>query len=436
MEPTTLQPEPALSPAIQVMTPAPVPPTPNRATARKPRPMPLRFLDAISSLRVTVVLFLLSMVLVFYGTWAQKEMSNFAVVDMYFRTGLVWMPVKVLTFFLFDENSSVNSWVVPFPGGWTLGTLLLINLLTAHALRFKMSWKKSGVVLLHFGVLLMMLGELITGVYAKEGMMVMGVGETTNYIQRSGELELAFVDVTDPNRKEDDIVAVYDGALGRRGTISDKELPFDLVVLKLMRNSDLRTRKADEEPVADADRDKDVIPEEKPVANGANQNNRSDLATAIVELKDKRTGKHLKTHIFSLRLNPVAIEHEGKTYEVSLRTRRDYRKFFLHLNKAEEVDHPNMKMAKDYSSWVQLINPARKEDREVHIYMNAPLRYDGETFFQANMDRDQNGEFITGLQVVRNPGWVLPYLSCFFVALGMLIHFGIHLVGFVTRRVA
>ena len=44
--------------------------------------------------------------------------------------------------------------------------------------------------------------------------------------------------------------------------------------------------------------------------------------------------------------------------------------------------------------------------------------------------------FTTGLQVVKNPGWLLPYFSCFFVALGMLIHFGIHLVGFVSRSIA
>ena len=95
-----------------------------------------------------------------------------------------------------------------------------------------------------------------------------------------------------------------------------------------------------------------------------------------------------------------------------------------------------MKMAKDYSSWVQVLNPARHEDREVHIYMNTPLRYQGETFYQANMEPNRDGTFTTGLQVVHNPGWILPYVSCILVALGMLIHFGVHLIGFVTRRVA
>ena len=37
------------------------------------------------------------------------------------------------------------------------------------------------------------------------------------------------------------------------------------------------------------------------------------------------------------------------------------------------------------------------------------------------------------LQVVRNPGWLLPYLSCAVVSLGMLIHFGINLSRYLRR---
>ena len=42
----------------------------------------------------------------------------------------------------------------------------------------------------------------------------------------------------------------------------------------------------------------------------------------------------------------------------------------------------------------------------------------------------------TILQVVRNPGWLLPYIAVSLGALGMLVHFGLHLTGFLRRRVA
>ena len=66
--------------------------------------------------------------------------------------------------------------------------------------------------------------------------------------------------------------------------------------------------------------------------------------------------------------------------------------------------------------------------------MGSPLRYRGETFYQSSFD--DATEKTTVLQVVRNPGAVLPYVSCFLVFAGMLFHFGLHLTGFLSRRAA
>jgi hypothetical protein len=79
------------------------------------------------------------------------------------------------------------------------------------------------------------------------------------------------------------------------------------------------------------------------------------------------------------------------------------------------------------------VDPERKENREVNISMNAPLSYAGETFYQQSFLPGDRG---TILQVVHNPGRIMPYLSCIMVAGGMLLHFGIHLLGFLRLRVA
>src|SRR4030095_8672606 len=63
---------------------------------------------------------------------------------------------------------------------------------------------------------------------------------------------------------------------------------------------------------------------------------------------------------------------------------------------------------------------------------NHPLYYAGETFYQQTFD--EKTEKTTVLQVVRNPGWALPYISCTMVALGMLIHFGAVLLEFFRKR--
>ena len=70
----------------------------------------------------------------------------------------------------------------------------------------------------------------------------------------------------------------------------------------------------------------------------------------------------------------------------------------------------------------------------VVISMNNPLRYHGETFYQA--DWNKVTEKGTVLQVVRNPGWLIPYISCVVVTLGLVLHFGIYLTQFLVRRAA
>ena len=86
----------------------------------------------MASLRLTVVLFALSIVLVLAGTLAQVDHDIWYVVKGYFRTWLAWIDFQI--FF-------PRAWDVPggfyFPGGWLIGGALGLNLVAAHALRFK-----------------------------------------------------------------------------------------------------------------------------------------------------------------------------------------------------------------------------------------------------------------------------------------------------------
>src|SRR5713101_3234604 len=58
-----------------------------------------KVLSPLASLRVTVVLFALSMFLVFAGTLAQVELGMWTAVDTYFRSALVWIPYQLFVHF-------------------------------------------------------------------------------------------------------------------------------------------------------------------------------------------------------------------------------------------------------------------------------------------------------------------------------------------------
>ena len=174
-----------------------------------------------------------------------------------------------------------------------------------------------------------------------------------------------------------------------------------------------------------------VIDEEKP-GTGVDSEQKRDAATAYVTFKKKGSGESLGTYLVSVwlcREQPVKLD--GKEYNVALRFQREYKPYTLVLQEFRHDVYPGTDTPKNFSSRVQLIDKDQQENREVLISMNAPLRYAGSTFYQSSFLQGDKG---TVLQVVTNPGWLMPYISCVLVCMGMIIHFGIHLLSFLQRR--
>ena len=106
------------------------------------------------------------------------------------------------------------------------------------------------------------------------------------------------------------------------------------------------------------------------------------------------------------------------------------------LLKATHEKYRGTEIPKNFQSRVSIDNPQTGErGREVDIYMNNPLRYQGLTFYQYQMGKDERSAVGNStLQVVKNPSWLTPYLGCIIVSLGMIVQFMYHLVGFITKR--
>ena len=156
----------------------------------------------------------------------------------------------------------------------------------------------------------------------------------------------------------------------------------------------------------------------------------TNVPTAYVELI--ATDASLGTFLVSTGLTePQTFDYAGKTWKISLRSKRIYRPFSLTLQKFSHDRYAGTDIPKNFSSRIHLNTPDGRDDRDVVIYMNNPLRYAGLTFYQAGF---ANNDRTTVLQVVRNPSWLLPYVACSVMSAGLLIQFGIHLLGFFSRR--
>ena len=97
-------------------------------------------LEPIASLKLTVVLFALSIFLILAGTLAQVDKDIWEVISLYFRCWFAWIPLQVffpLSFFPDDPVTISERIGIWFPGGKLLGLLLAMNLVAAHVVRFK-----------------------------------------------------------------------------------------------------------------------------------------------------------------------------------------------------------------------------------------------------------------------------------------------------------
>jgi hypothetical protein len=147
-------------------------------------------------------------------------------------------------------------------------------------------------------------------------------------------------------------------------------------------------------------------------------------------------GKSAGTWLVSPELREQDLELGGKKLQFALRGERQYLPFSLKLLQATHKDYAGSDTPKDFRSRMLIDNPSTKENREVEISMNNPLRYGGLAFYQYQMTKgemDQSpGRSV--LQVVHNPSWLAPYIGCVVVAVGMIWQFLHHLVGFITKR--
>ena len=376
-----------------------------------------------TSLRLTVVLLALGIVLVFVATLAQTDMGVWGVQQGYFHT-----------FFAFPKWHGTPVFILP--GGYLVGGLLLINLISAHLYRFRLTWKKIGIQLAHAGVILLLVGELLSGLWQEDYQMSIDTGQTKNFAESYRKHELAIADVSDP--QFDAVVAIPEQLLTRPGNLDTQgKLPFRVVVKGYWPNADIHGPMMAPGLIPGAslaNRDLGATLSLTPVATTTQDNTRNSPA-ASVELVGPDGGT-LGTWLVSPTLDlfagrPQTFDFGGRTWALSLRVARAYYDFSLTVRKFSHDLYPGTDIPKNYSSLVQLKSAGGLADRDVLIYMNTPLRHEGLTFYQASF---ANNDQTTILQVVRNPSWTLPYVSCLLVAGGLLVQFGMSLLGFVSRR--
>ncbi len=471
----------------------PTQPTPPTRATKEPVNPALRAVQIIGSLRATVILFVLSLLLVFFGTVVQTYYGIDRVMKEYFHSWVVHIEFRLLdTFFerffqdfgygkaeVVDINDKKEFATFPFPGGFTIGWAMVINLTAAHVAMFiklykqyqtaqrqadrqrelnpntpqtpatgtslfsKLLFARSGIYIIHIGVTLLLFGEFIRATKAEEARMTIYEGQSIGFTEDFHKTELAIIDVTDPNATTEDVVVIPHQHLveaardknPKAEAITHPDIPFSIEVQSWYRNTTTGMKPKSPDDPTFAYQGQRATVYSKPEVSGTDARE-VDTPAVTLRLKDTKTGQDLGLKQFPTRYTvKETITSGDRKYSIQLRFLRTYKDYTVTLHKIETIYYPGTEKAKAYESDVTLNDEEQKENRTVHIWMNHPLRHRGDTLYQSGAPpKDHEGKRYTVLQVVTNPGSTMPYWSCALVTLGMLIHFLMKLFGYTMKE--
>ena len=417
-----------------------------------------KIIDFFTSLKLTVACLSCGLVLVFVGTLAQVHVGLYDVQSEYFRQYILFRPMS-------DLHASLPDMRYPFPGRYLIVWFLFVNLVAAHIKRFKLSWAKSGIFLTHIGIVLLLLGQFLTEMFQVEGSMRIEEGSSKNY--SNSHLDNEFVLIEKSSNQQDVVHSIPESKLVEGSELSVEGTPFAFRVKKYFKNCDSELRHYVLLQVDNGRMDlaalQATVDQKMNAPNGVGRRLTVVKRSATARMDDRNIpaalievvaggeskGEWLVTNwaaddamaAFAHRVvgdryanldAPQTIEHGGKSYEIALRSVRQYKPHTIELIDFEHDKYQGTEKAMNFSSTIHLTNPETGEERKnIIIKMNHPLRYGGETYYQSSFEP---GDRVTVLQVVRNPVWLTPYFSCFFVWAGLLTHFCMHLFTFFKRR--
>ena len=399
------------------------------------------WLVPLASIRLTLLLLSLSMILVFVATLEQVRIGIRGALAEYFESmyGIWHYPEQ------FWGSEHLSAFPIPIPGGYLLGGLLILNLTAAYITRFQWTGKKMGIQLIHLGIIMLLVGQLATQAMQEESRMQINKGESSNYIERFHGVELAFSDVTNPGTEK--VVTIPQDILEKGGTIRTADLPFKVQIKHFGVNCDFT-----------------VTPE------GSNRGvlvqgvNRGVGQTANLTISEKEEdfsseGLNFGYLVFELfdgkeslgtwltlahpggnhwwkespKLSDLAfqpIRHNGKFWGVTLRSEREYLPYSIELLDIENEFYQGTEIPFNFESDI-VLNMEGNQSRRALVYMNTPLRHAGKTFYQYQMNAAAD---YTVFQVIRNPSWLVPYIACVLVSIGLLWQFSFHLVRFLRKN--
>jgi len=354
----------------------------------------LNLIRLLAQARLFAITLLWLMVILVWGTVAEKTDGLYAAQQQFFSSYIIWL------------------WhIIPLPGLLTVTAVIFVGLMCRLILEH-WSFKYLGTIVIHIGAAVLLLGGFLTARFSHEGTMLIPPGENRNYMEDDQHVELAVTALNAPGQPE---TVFSEAQLNADGAITDTSFPFVIAPTAWCRNCDLVRLP---QPVTKGNPHGVAINFilKSAAHDPVEEQNRAGLTFRLQHAGD-RDGLYA---IFQNMPIPEIITVAGKRYFLDLRPAHIPLPFSVQLLHFQEDLYPGTDKPRAFQSDVML------NDHGIlwHglISMNEPLRYKGYTLYQSSFMESAGRQTATVLAVVKNTGRLFPYLAGTIMAIGLLIH--------------
>jgi len=387
--------------------------------------IPVRLFRFFSGFGLAVTCLLLLLILTWLSTLEQPAKGLYEVQKRYYDAE-AWYVVPELDWLPKINGKPVS---LPLPGAYLVSAVLFVNLFLGGILRIRKGWKNIGVIISHFSMISLLIAGFVSHHYSKEGIMAVYQGDTSDFAQSYTEYTIEVAEIVNGEKEKPYVLPTEHlknlGADQSR-VFEIPELGIELNVSGWMRNS--ARVKVDKD-----DAGKDVIEVDGWALQWLKTNPTEELNLAGCHVDVFVEGDQDKTARLVLHggdPNACTITVDGKIYGLRLMREIWPMPFQVRLDESIGEYYPGTRKPSTFQSDITRI--ADGSEQAFRIKMNEPMRYGGYTLYQARWE-DSGDRPMSGFAIVKNPSDQWPKYSLYISILGLTIHFGMKLGGFVGK---
>mgnify|MGYP001573545150 CR=1 FL=1 len=364
---------------------------------------------SLSSVKLAVVCLILLFILTYWGTIAQVHQGLYIAQERFFESFFF----LVLGF-------------IPFPGAQLVMWVLFVNLACVALTRLIYKWRNTGIIIIHFGLMLFLISGYIVLHGSQESSLTLYEGQSSNVSRAYHDWEIAVWEAgKDENslRYTRKVTAIDAGGLRTAQDINFSQLGFQLTVKNFYRNCLAYAGPVDARKILNTSgiqRLQQADLEKEPEKN---------IPGGIFTIQPKE-GKKFDLLLYGNEDVPFSFKAGGKNYAIMLRQARYPLPFQLKLIDFMMEQYPGTDTPRSFKSQVAI--NTNNAWREKLISMNNPLRDKEFTLYQSSYQIDKMGNEASTLAVVKNRGRILPYAATFVTFAGLVIHF--IMMAFTSKR--